>query len=62
MKTNLPFIFIHILHEEVTLAITSNDTAFAIYGGQVKSLHVSVLEILTLHLSMNYVGWKEHCN
>ena len=62
MKTNLPFIFIRILHEEVTLAITSNDTAFEIYGGQVKSLHVSVLEILTFHLSMNYVGWKEHCN
>lgn len=36
MKTNLPFIFIHILHEELTLAITSNDTAFVTYRGQKK--------------------------
>lgn len=33
MKTNVPFIFIHILHEEVTLTITSNGSAFAIHRG-----------------------------
>lgn len=56
MKTNVPFIFIHILHEEVTLTMSFNSSDFVVYGDQKKiSLH-SVLAILTLALSVNYVG------
>lgn len=62
MKTNVPFIFIHILYEEVTLTISFNSSNFVVYGDQGKiSLH-SVLAILTLALSVNYVGSEEHCD
>ena len=37
-----------------------NSSDFVVYGDQEKiSLH-SVLAILTLALSVNYVGWEEH--
>lgn len=56
MKTNLPFIFIHILHKEMILAITSNGSAFALYRDQEKIFAHSGLEILTLHLSEIYLA------
>lgn len=48
--------FIHILHKEVILAITSNGSAFALYRDQEKIFAHSGLEILTLHLSEIYLA------